>query len=63
VIARLKRAARFLADAELAAEGCAEQSLTEDGWLAGIRREIATLVRENDAIVGELRERLKRGFD
>jgi hypothetical protein len=62
-IARLKRAARYLADAQLAAEGCAEQQLTAADWLAGIRREIAALAQETDAVIAELRERLKRGFD
>lgn len=62
-IARLKRAARYLADAQLAAEACAEQRLTAADWLIGVRREIATLSGENDAVIAELRERLKRGFD
>ena len=62
-IARLKRAAGYFADARLAAEACAEQHLVDSAWLDGVVREIAALARENDAIIGELRERLKRGFD
>ncbi len=62
-IARLKRAANYLADAQLAAEACAEQHLTAPDWLAEVRRELAALVAETDAIITELRERLKRGFD
>lgn len=62
-IARLKRAAGYFADARLAAEACAEQRLVDSAWLDRVVREIAALARENDAIIGELRERLKRGFD
>ncbi len=62
-IARLKRAARYLDDAQLAAETCAEQRLTAPDWLAGVSREIATLAGETDGVIAELRERLKRGFD
>jgi hypothetical protein len=62
-IARLKRAARYLADAQLAAEACAEQRLTAPDWLAGVRREITALAGGTDAVIAELRERLKRGFD
>jgi hypothetical protein len=62
-IARLKRAANHLGDAQLAAEACAEQGLTAPDWLAGVRRELAALARDTDAIIAELRERLKRGFD
>jgi len=62
-IARLKRAAGYLNDAQLAAEVCAEQALTEPAWLAEVRREIAALAAETDRIIGELRERLARGWD
>jgi hypothetical protein len=37
--------------------------LTESAWLAEVRREIATLKAETDRIIGELRERLGRGWD
>jgi hypothetical protein len=61
-IARLKRAARYLADAQLAAETCAEQRLVDAAWLDGVAREIAALADENDTIINELRDRLKRGW-
>ena len=61
VIARLKRAAGYLNDARLAVEVCEEQKLTETGWLAEVRREIAAVAAETDRIIGELRVRLARG--
>jgi hypothetical protein len=63
VIARLKRAAGYLNDAQLAIEVCEEQRLTETSWLTEVRREIAALAAETDQIIGELRERLARGWD
>jgi len=63
VIARLKRAAGYFADARLGAEACAEQQLVDAAWLDGVVREIAAVADETNAIIGELRERLKRGFD
>ncbi len=62
-IARLKRAAGYLADAQLGAEACGEQNLVDAAWLAGVRREMADLSRETDTVIAELRERLKRGLD
>jgi hypothetical protein len=62
-IARLKRAAGYLSDAQLAADACAEQELTESVWLDAVRREIAALAAETDRVIGELRERLARGWD
>jgi len=62
-IARLKRAAGYFADARLGAEACAEQRLVEAAWLDGVVREIAAVADGTNAIIGELRERLKRGFD
>lgn len=62
-ITRLKRAARYLDDARLAAEACAEEKLTAADWLTAVRREITALAGETDAVIAELRERLKRGFD
>ncbi|MFA5057894.1 MAG: hypothetical protein WC485_07255, partial [Opitutaceae bacterium] len=62
-IARLKRAANYLGDALLAADACAEERLTAPDWLAEVRREIADLARETDTVIGELRERLERGWD
>jgi hypothetical protein len=63
VIARLKRAAGYLNDAQLAAEVCAEQELTESAWLAEVRREVIALAAEVDRVIGELRARLARGWD
>ncbi len=63
VIARLKRAAGYFADARLGAEACAEQHLVDPTWLADVDREVADLAAETDRIIGELRERLKQGFD
>jgi hypothetical protein len=63
VIARLKRAAGYLNDAQLAVEACEEQELTESAWLAEVRREIGALAAETDRIIAELRERLARGWD
>ena len=62
-IARLKRAAGYLNDAQLAAEVCAEQELTESAWLAEVRREVIALAAEVERVIGELRERLARGWD
>lgn len=62
-IARLKRAAGYYADARLGAEDCAGQKLVDAAWLDGVVREIAALTDETNAIIGELRARLKRGFD
>jgi hypothetical protein len=62
-IARLKRAAGYFADARLGAEACAEQRLVDAAWLDGVVREIAALADETDRIIGELRARLKRGFN
>jgi hypothetical protein len=62
-IARLKRAAGYLNDAQLAVDACQEQELTDSAWLAEVRREIATLKAETDRLIGELRERLERGWD
>jgi hypothetical protein len=63
VIARLKRAVSYLNDAQLAADACAEQELTDSAWLAKARREIAALAAETERVIGELRERLARGWD
>jgi hypothetical protein len=62
-IARLKRAAGYLNDAQLAAEVCAEQKLTESAWLAEVRREVIALAAEVDRVISELRERRARGWD
>ena len=62
-IARLKRAANYLGDAQLAVDACIEQGFTDSDWLAGVRRELAALTQGTDAIIAELRERLQRGFD
>ncbi len=61
--ARLKRAAGHLDDAQFAIEVCAEQKLTESVWLEDVRREISALAAEVDLIIGQLRERLGRGWD
>ena len=63
VIARLKRAAGYFSDAQLAVDACLEQELTDSAWLAEVRREIAALAAETDQFIGELRERLARGWD
>jgi hypothetical protein len=62
-IARLKRAAGYLNDAQLAVDACQEQELTDSAWLAEVRREAIALAAEVDRVIGELRERLARGWD
>ena len=62
-IARLKRAASYLADALLAADSCAEEKLVDAAWLATARREIEALAAETEAVIAELRARLHRGWD
>ena len=62
-IVRLKRARGYLDDALLAAESCAQQNLTEAGWLAETQRELQALAAAGDEVIEELRARLQRGFD
>jgi len=59
----LKRARGYLADAQTAAEVCAENSLTGPEWLAACRTEIDALADETDALIAQCREILERGFD
>jgi hypothetical protein len=37
--------------------------LTDSAWLAEVRREAIALAAEVDRVIGELRERLARGWD
>jgi hypothetical protein len=62
-IVRLKRARGCFDDALLAAETCAEQKLADGAWLAAARRELTEIAEATDGIIGELRARLKRGWD
>jgi hypothetical protein len=62
-IVRLKKAGDYLADALRAADSCAEEKLTDAAWLAAARGELDSLARDCDALIEELRARLKRGFD
>ncbi|MBI5771824.1 MAG: hypothetical protein HZA93_28895 [Verrucomicrobia bacterium] len=62
-IVRLKRAREYLDDALRAAGACAEEKLTDPAWLAAARGELESLARECDALIEDLRARLKRGFD
>lgn len=59
-IAWLKRARGYLDDALAAVDACAEEKLTEPGWLAGVRTELAAIAGET---IADLRARLERGFD
>ena len=58
-LVRLKRARGYLDDALLAAEACAEQNLTEAGWLDTTVGELAALARRCDELIAELRARLE----
>lgn len=60
-IVRLKRARESLVDALHAADACAEQSLTEPGWLAGVQDELREIAEACDALIAELRAKLERG--
>ncbi len=62
-IVRLKKARDYLDDALRAADACAEEKLTDTAWLATARGELESLARDCDALIEELRARLKRGFD
>ena len=62
-IVRLKRARGYFGDALLAAEACAEEKLTDAAWLAQRLRELKEIAAATDAIIAELRDRLKRGCD
>lgn len=62
-IVRLKRAHGYLDDALLAAESCGQQGLGDTAWLAGVQRELNAVAHECDALIGELRAKLERGFD
>ena len=62
IIVRLKKAARYLEDAKLAAESCCEESLVDRNWLRDVSGEIEVLVAGSDAIVAELRGRLENGM-
>lgn len=59
-IVRLKRARGYLSDALLAAEVCDQQRLVEGGWLVELQRELNTIGRACDELIGELRARLAR---
>jgi hypothetical protein len=62
-IAFLKRAADAMADMQLAIDACAEEKLIDQAWLDVAHREVTALAAETDRLIGELRARLKRGFD
>jgi hypothetical protein len=61
VIVRLKKAAGYLEDAKLAVDSCREEKLVDPVWLEEIATEIAVLAAETDALIAELRARLKDG--
>jgi hypothetical protein len=58
---RLKKALDFIEDTRLAAECCAAQNLTDAAWLAGVMREVDEIAASIDALIAELRARLKEG--
>ncbi|MDB6092460.1 MAG: hypothetical protein JWM32_22 [Verrucomicrobia bacterium] len=62
-IVRLKRVRGHFDDAEAAAQACAEQSLTNQEWLATVRVEIGECAGEIDAMIAEAKVILERGFD
>lgn len=62
-IVRLKRARGYLEDALRAVESCHEEKLIQPGHLGPIRVELGDFIRETDALIEELREKLARGTD
>lgn len=58
-IVRLKKAAGYLEDAQLAARSCREESLTDPPWLDDVTRETANIAAATTALIDELRTRLK----
>lgn len=62
-IVRLKRARGYFEDAELAIESCREMAGSARLGLGEIAADVAAMKRETEALIEELREKLKRGFD
>jgi hypothetical protein len=60
-IVRLKKALDFIEDVRLAAECCAAQNLTGAAWLDGVMRETGEIAAAIEALIAELRARLKEG--
>jgi len=61
IIARLKRARVYLDDAITALESCQEQKLIDFAAMGVILVEVIDIAKEADAIIAELRARLKDG--
>jgi hypothetical protein len=62
-IVRLKRARGYFEDAELAIESCREMAGSRRLGLDEVAADVAAMKQETGALIEELRERLKRGFD
>ncbi|ACB74281.1 hypothetical protein [Opitutus terrae] len=62
-LVRLKRARGYFDDALLAAECCLQQQLGDPAWIQQVQRELTSLAHACDALIGELRALLERGFD
>lgn len=61
IIVRLKKAASYLEDAQLAAESCREEALVDRAWLIEVVGEVEALVAGVEVILAELRGRLENG--
>lgn len=59
VLVRLKKASAYLEDALAAHDDCVAQRLADLTWLVEVRSEIAAILAETEALIAELRARLK----
>lgn len=62
-IVRLKRARGYFEDAGLAIDSCREMAGSRRLGLDEVEADVTALRKETEALIEELRERLKRGFD